>query len=89
MATDERPTVATTGDGNAYEPGELLAARRTAAARYERARRLLRQALSLGKTYMDDGAPISAYNVLLRACRTVEQNEDEAGPVLGGTADVR
>lgn len=65
----ERPEVAT-----------LVTARRTAAARYERARPLLRQALSLAKTYMDDGAPISAYQAVLRACAAVLEHEAQAGP---------
>lgn len=59
---------------------ELVQARRTAAARYERARPMLRQALGLAKTYMDDGAPISAYLTLLRACEGVLTCEATLGP---------
>lgn len=68
--------------GPASEGREALKrAREAAATRYERARPLLRQALSLGKTYMEDGAPISAYLALLRACDAVLSHATEDGPM--------
>ena len=76
---DEQPTVATKVVGP-MPVDELVQARQMAAARYERARPLLRQALSLAKTYLDDGAPISGYHVVLRACTAVLEHEAQAGP---------
>lgn len=87
-STDAQPTAATK---RTVEAGELpvvgptsteglVVARQVAVARYEQARRLLRQALSLSKTYLDDGAPISAYESLVRACDKVVEWKAAAGP---------
>lgn len=72
--------LAVTPEAGPMPVSELVQAQRLAAERYKRARAMLRQALSLGKVYMDDGAQISAYLTLLRACEAILGDEAAAGP---------